>query len=127
MRIKGSIGQSSTIVLVNSGSTHNFISEELASRVGLQPVKEGKLQVVMASGEKLSSNGKCSNVKLYLQGVPIFVDFYLLQLEGYDIVLGVQWLRTLGQILWDFTKLQMRFKIASKEVCFKESPCQLTN
>ncbi|KAA8542515.1 hypothetical protein F0562_023667 [Nyssa sinensis] len=116
MRVKGGIGHISTIVLVDSGSTHNFINETLARKVALQPEKGGKFEVVVASGEKLSSPGKCTNVKLILQGIPVLVDFYLLPLEGYDIVLGTQWLSTLGPILWDFAKLQMRFKIDDKEV-----------
>ncbi|XP_024035559.1 uncharacterized protein LOC112096363 [Citrus clementina] len=38
---------------------------------------------------------------------------------GYDIVLGTQWLRTLGQIMWDFAKLQMSFIIANKEIVLR--------
>lgn len=37
------------------------------------------------------------------------VDCYALQLEGFDVVLGVQWLRTLGPIVWDFDHLTMSF------------------
>lgn len=74
---------------------------------------------MVASGEKLPSHGKCNNVKLLLQGFPIFVDFYLLPQEGYDVVLGTQWLRTLGLIFWDFAKLQMRFEVAGKDVVLR--------
>jgi membrane protein insertase Oxa1/YidC/SpoIIIJ len=34
-----------------------------------------------------------------------------LTLGGCDIVLGVQWLSTLGLILWDFVKLRMEFNL----------------
>ncbi|KAF9615490.1 hypothetical protein IFM89_023859 [Coptis chinensis] len=37
MWIKGGIGYVTTIILVDSGSIHNFISETFASKVGLQP------------------------------------------------------------------------------------------
>ncbi|KAK0572903.1 hypothetical protein LWI29_000220 [Acer saccharum] len=98
MRVRGNIGCISTIVLVDSGSTHNFISEVLAKKVGLQPVQGGQFEVMVASSECLSSQGKCKCVTLLLQGIPVSIDFYLLPLEGYDIVLGTQWLRTLGPI-----------------------------
>lgn len=42
---------------------------------------------------------------------PITVDLYPLPLEGCDAVLGAQWLRTLGPIVWDFSKLHMKFQI----------------
>lgn len=39
--------------------------------------------------------------------------------EGYDIVLGTQWLRSLGPIQWDFEKLQMKFAWGGKEVVLR--------
>lgn len=66
MRIKGGIGHTSTIVLIDSGSTHNFMNEALATKVGLQPDSHGRFEVVVASGERLQSSGICSNVKLIL-------------------------------------------------------------
>lgn len=37
------------------------------------------------------------------------IDCYALPLEGFDLVLGVQWLRALGSIVWDFDLLTMSF------------------
>ncbi|KAJ4964981.1 hypothetical protein NE237_016830 [Protea cynaroides] len=104
MRVKGGLQNKLDTVLIDSGSTHNFMSQTLANRV------------MVASGEKLISPGKCNQTQLILQGIPIFVDFYLLPLEGYDVVLGTEWLSTLGPIVWDFSKLQMSFHVEGKEV-----------
>lgn len=40
---------------------------------------------------------------------PFSITLYVVPLEGYDLVLGVQWLRTLGPVLWDFKHLSMSF------------------
>jgi len=37
------------------------------------------------------------------------VDFYIMQLEGYAVVLDTQWLQILGSIRWDFETLEMHF------------------
>lgn len=37
------------------------------------------------------------------------IDCHATPLDGFDLVLGVQWLRTLGPILWDFEHLTMSF------------------
>ncbi|KAA8517098.1 hypothetical protein F0562_017391 [Nyssa sinensis] len=67
MMVRGGIGHVSTTVLVDSGSTHNFMSEVLTKKVGLQLEHGGRFEVVVASGEKLSSPSK----EVVLQGVSI--------------------------------------------------------
>lgn len=37
-----------------------------------------------------------------MQGHVFQVDLYSLAMDGYDVVLGIHWLRTLGLIQWDF-------------------------
>ncbi|GKG13907.1 hypothetical protein Tco_0350867, partial [Tanacetum coccineum] len=43
----------------------------------------------------------------------------LLPLGGYEIVLGVQWLATLGDIVWNFTSLKMQFKHEGRHVALR--------
>jgi hypothetical protein len=37
------------------------------------------------------------------------INLYVIHLGGYELVLGCEWLRTLGPILWDFARLSMAF------------------
>jgi hypothetical protein len=37
------------------------------------------------------------------------IDCYALALDSFDVVLAVQWLKTLGPITWDFEYLSMAF------------------
>ena len=55
-------------------------------------------------------------MQVRIQGVTLDLDFYLLPLEGYEVVLGAQWLQTLGMIEWDFSKLLMRFQYGGKRI-----------
>lgn len=43
----------------------------------------------------------------------------LLPLGGCDMVLGAQWLSTLGLVLWDFQHLQMKFTAFGKKHTLK--------
>ncbi|KAK2987947.1 hypothetical protein RJ640_003425 [Escallonia rubra] len=88
----------------------------IAKKIGLAPNCEGEFEVAVASGEKLCNPGRCKGVCMMLQWVHLKVDLYLLPLEGCDAVLGAQWLSTLGPITWDFSKLEMSFKVNGKEV-----------
>jgi predicted aspartyl protease len=62
MRIKGTFNKNCVILLVDMSSTHNFLSKELATRLGLKLDKDADFEVLVANGEKLLSKGKCSRV-----------------------------------------------------------------
>jgi hypothetical protein len=93
--------------LVDSGSTHSFISADTASRLHLQPVYRPGLQVTVANGDRVASAGICRDVHIVIDKDEFILDFFIIPLAGYEMVLGVQWLRTLGPILWDFGRAQM--------------------
>lgn len=44
------------------------------------------------------------------------LDFNLLHLGGCAVVLGTQWLCTLGEIIWDLKLLNMKFSYLEKRV-----------
>ena len=116
MQAHGVINQQSLVMLVNLGSTHNFIEERLVEKLGLKCNMEEQFNVKVACGGRISCKGRCIGVQVRIQGVTLDIDFYLLPLEGYEVVLGAQWLRTLGMIEWDFSKLLMRFQYGGKKI-----------
>ena len=119
MKVSGKIGSVPAMVLLDSGSSHNFISESLAQKLVLQPAQEKKIRVMVASGKRLSSKGRCFGVTIKPGSYVTQVDFYVLPLEGYDVLMGTHWLHTLGEILWDFAKLAMKFTSQGKEIILR--------
>lgn len=126
MRVHGKVGKHQMTFLVDSGSTYNFLSNKVVKKAGVNPTGYGKFEVSVANGETLTSVGLCKGVCMLIQGVPIIVDLYLLPLKGCDAVLGAQWLRTLGPIVWDFSKLQMAFNVGGQDVVLKGVPPSTT-
>jgi predicted aspartyl protease len=92
MRVVGVIQAVPTTILLDSGSSHNFLSESLAQRLNLQPVRKGRIRVMVASGERLVSRGKCPKVSVKFGKFFTQANFFILPLEGYEAVLGTQWL-----------------------------------
>ncbi|KAL6322911.1 hypothetical protein AAG906_021816 [Vitis piasezkii] len=68
------------------------------------PSNPMKGSVKVANGQARSEG--VVQIPLHMRGNFYTIDFYILTLGGCDIVLGVQWLQTLGPILWDFSRLQ---------------------
>jgi len=47
------LGDASLLALLDSGSTHNFVAAEAASRTQLRLQPEGKMQVTVANGDRV--------------------------------------------------------------------------
>jgi len=95
--------------LVDTGSTHTFIHTEVAARLGLPVSSRDGLSVLVANGDRVRSPGVCLATEVLIYEEPFSIDCVALDLGGFDLVLGVQWLRSLGPIVWDFDALSMAF------------------
>lgn len=51
----------------------------------------------------------CPNVTLILDSHEFIVDLFVLPISGIDMILGVQWLKSLGPILTDYSQLTLKF------------------
>ena len=58
----------------------------------------------------MKCEGHCENVKLQMGDYNLKTHMFAINMGGCDIVLGVEWLRTLGPITMDFEELYMNFK-----------------
>ncbi|WVZ16528.1 hypothetical protein V8G54_009510 [Vigna mungo] len=109
LRVTGHIAHHPIRVLVDGGSTHNFIQKEVATRLGLAQSPTAPLKVLFGSGEELACTQVCPSMELLIQGHSFHIALYVLDMGGSDVVLGAQWLKQLGPILMDYQALTMKF------------------
>ncbi|KAJ0043034.1 hypothetical protein Pint_17409 [Pistacia integerrima] len=105
----GSVLGHSVEVLIDGGSTYNFLQERVALHLGIPIVKSHNFTIMIGNGDTLQCSGLCSTVTLDLGGHRFPVDFFVLPIRGADMVLGAQWLSTLGPVLMDYKKLTLTF------------------
>jgi len=94
--------------LLDRGLTHNFIHTDLMSRIGLA-TSGAKLRVTVANGDRVPCGAVARNVAMHIDNEDFTISCFDIDLGGFDLILGVDYLRTLGPILWDFEKLCMAF------------------
>ncbi|OMO81357.1 Retrotransposon gag protein [Corchorus olitorius] len=111
MRVAGKIKNQWIMILIDTGSTHNFINTAVAKRLGCATLPMSHVPVTVANGEALTCKEMCRQLKWEVQGLVQNTDVLLIQLLGCDMVLGIQWLQSLGPIWWDFNLLLMKFSI----------------
>ena len=104
------IGSQNLHILIDTGSTHNFMDATTAKRLRCELLRVPPLVVAVADGAKLPCQVICRGLQLRLGGLVHEIDAYIIPLGNWDMIMGVQWLATLGSILWDFKNLTMEFK-----------------
>jgi hypothetical protein len=87
-----SIKNQPVIVLFYSGATHSFISAKCGTKIGLDIYPTNGAYKITTPGGKISSNQICRKVPIQLGSHLIKTDLLLLDLEGMDVLLGMNWM-----------------------------------
>jgi hypothetical protein len=116
IRISGKLANHPVIVLIDGGSTHNFVQNRLAKFLNLPSNPTDPLKVMVGNGSILTCHSLCTSIPLTLQQEKFNVDFYTLPLCGADVVLGVPWLRSIGPVLMDYTSLSLSYNHNNKRI-----------
>ncbi|VFQ68537.1 unnamed protein product [Cuscuta campestris] len=109
LKLAGMVNGSAVQVLLDSGSTHNFIHPGVAERLQLVLHPVPSFRVYVGNGDSLRCAYACPQTAISLQGHAFLIDLYLLEIHGTDVVLGVQWLQTLGKVAHDYAQMTMEF------------------
>lgn len=89
-------------VLIDTGSAHNILQPRIASHLQIPSTPIPMFSVMVGNGPHIRSV-LCPNVPITLQNNLFHIPFYLLPIEGADVVLVMEWLRQLGPISADFS------------------------
>jgi hypothetical protein len=109
LKLIGYIKHRKVIILVDSGSTHNFIHRRIAQETHCYIHVVNNFQIMIANGGSMKCGGRCENVRLQIGDYHLKSHIFSIDIGGCDIVLGADWLRTVGPILMDFKELTMQF------------------
>jgi hypothetical protein len=72
----------------------------------------------LGDGSRVQSGGVCNNLSIDIKGVQVEIEAQLFDLGGMDLILGVEWLRTLGDIIMNWNTHSMSFWYNKKWVTF---------
>jgi hypothetical protein len=81
------------IALVDSGSFSTFMDYDFAIKLNLQMRDTQARQVTVAGGGTLVTNAMIQKLPFHIQKLKFSSDFRILPLKGYELVLGVSWLK----------------------------------
>jgi hypothetical protein len=115
LKIEGYIKNKKVTFLIDSCSTHNFFHYKLAKALNCF-VTGPEFQVMIADGGTINCSGKCNKINLTMGEYVMNSLMIVIPMGGADVVLGIQWLQSLGTIAFNFQELFMKFSLEGKEI-----------
>ncbi|GAU31589.1 hypothetical protein TSUD_54120 [Trifolium subterraneum] len=122
LRVMGQIHHTPVAVLKDSGRPIMFLQDRVARQLGLRTEPAHSFRVLVGNAEELQCTTLCPQIPLLLGSHQFTVDLFVLPISGAELVLGVQWLKTLGPIITDYDKLTMSFCKEGQQVLLTGVP-----
>lgn len=109
LRVIGSIKGHEVVILVDGGSTHNFVHDRLAYFLYLATQLIPRLAILVGNDTEIACDKVCHDVAVLIKGHNFNLDLYVMALGGTDLVQGVAWLKLLGPFTTNYSLLTMSF------------------
>ncbi|XP_073225570.1 uncharacterized protein [Cicer arietinum] len=109
-------------VLLDSGSSDNFLQPRIAQCLKLTIHEASQFQVLVGNGSTLTTSRLIQDLPVTIQGHTLHLSVYLLPITSADLVLGAPWLKTLGPHIADYEALSIKFYLNNKFITLRAQP-----
>ncbi|KAF8077019.1 hypothetical protein N665_1069s0002 [Sinapis alba] len=122
IKLQGSLQDVEVVVLIDTGATHNFISESLVQRLGIPVSSTQGFVVMVGAGVTVKGRRVCEGIQLKLPTCEVNSIFLPLELGIADVILGIQWLETLGETQNNWKLQCMKFQLGGETITIQGDP-----
>jgi hypothetical protein len=116
LKIEGYIKKRKVILLIDSGSTHNFIHYKLSKALNCFIYPMPYFQLMIANGGTIIFSRKFDKINLTMGEYVMNSPMISIPMGGFDVILGVQCLQPLGTMDFNFQEIFMKFSLEGKEI-----------
>jgi hypothetical protein len=86
------INDNGAIVLFDSGASHSFVAANFVQKHNLPLVMLKNRMIVSSLGGDMRARHVCSKVSIRIRGVEFLANLIVLESNGIDVILGMDWL-----------------------------------
>ena len=129
IKLKTTVKNKTMLTLVDTGSSHSFVSAHFVQMTQLPTEPIHKQKVKLANGEWMTVAIKVPNLTWYIQGHTFTSDLIVLDMLPYDAILGFDWLESHSPMQCDWVSKTLTFQHKGQQVTLKgiqPPPLQLT-
>lgn len=109
MRVRALVQNQVMLILVDSGSSHSFISADMVQHLKIQPASMSPVPVQLADGGTIVTDKFIPNLQWWAQGNTFTSTMRVLDMSAYDAILGYDWLKSHSPMLCDWEHKSMQF------------------
>jgi hypothetical protein len=92
IKIRSLVRNRVMLILMDSGSSHSFVSTSFVAQAGLTTIPIKPRTVQLPIGQTLMSDKMVHNLEWWCQGHTLTFDTRVLDMAAYDAILGYDWL-----------------------------------
>ena len=109
----GKVRDMDSLILFDPGSTHNFISTELAAKLGINEHEMGYAMDAEGAfvGQKVPVTPLIGKLRVHVQGYVDREDFFISPLQHQDVLLGMPW----------FHRMRAKLSLPDRVISFKHN------
>jgi len=114
-------------ILVDGGSSDNFLQSRIAKFLKLAIAPTPPFKVMVGNGSYMTAEGMIRELNIQPQGAKFEMPIFLLPISGANLILGANWLKIIGSHIVDYDSLQLKFLYEGKFVTLQwEMDCSPT-
>lgn len=125
LQLRALVGKQVMLFLVDSGSSHSFINANMVDRLSLTPVPCPRMRVKVASGDMLTCSSEVKPLTWWVKGHTFETNMKVLELGGYDGVLGMDWLKAHNPMTCDWVGKALVFEHKGETIHLQGIPPQV--
>jgi hypothetical protein len=114
------LGSVKALALIDSGSTTTFLDPSIVDKVGLSIQNHDPVKVTVANGTILYTQAVCKNCPYKIQGHEFVSDCRILELAGYDMILGCDWIYDYSPVGINLKTREFTVEKDGTKVCFQD-------
>eukprot|EP00253_Pinus_taeda_P032946 PITA_32946 len=109
LRIRGTVRGQRASVLVDSGATHNFIDAQMVEWRAIQTESFDGFSVLVLGDQTMMCARYVPELSVTMGTYTLTDHFFVVDIPDINMILGVQWLITLGKVTTDWKTLEMEW------------------
>ncbi|KAJ9543487.1 hypothetical protein OSB04_023194 [Centaurea solstitialis] len=109
LKIEGLICDIPVLIMVDCGATHNFISRNVMISLGLSAEVFSGINIRLGDERFVFVNQHCPQLTVTVANCQFVIDALVFDMDHLDLVFGMSWLKTLGEVVHNWDLSTMRF------------------